>query len=333
VEEIRSAGARASDLTQQLLAFSRKQIIQPRRLDLNAELRSTQAIFVRLLGEDIEVIHDLAPSLEPVLADPGQMHQVVMNLVVNARDAMPGGGRLLIETRNVELSRDDVAEQQQVTPRCYVRLTVTDSGHGMAPETMARIFEPFFTTKAVGKGTGLGLSTVYGIVRQNRGMIKVASELGKGTRFIVHLPCAGSERAEEGAREDGAGSSRGSGTVLLVEDDPAVRQLTAEVLRHHGYRVLEADDGQKGADLGEAYAGQIDLLVADVVMPGLTGPQLAGRLNAARPEMKVLYVSGYTDEAFARHGVLEPGLRLLMKPFTPDTLVAIVQELLGTGLA
>jgi PAS domain S-box-containing protein len=329
VEQIRIAGERASNLTKQLLAFSRKQIIQPRPLDLNAELGASKAMLPRLLGEDIEIAYDLAEPAEPVMADPGQMQQVLMNLVVNARDAMPCGGKLRLETRNVRLSEEFTAKRPNLEPGAYVLLAVSDTGHGMDEGTLTHIFEPFFTTKGVGKGTGLGLSTVYGIVRQNGGWIEADSVPGQGSRFSIYLPCLKAQESERPKTVPAPGPARGTETILVVEDDEAVRHLSAEVLRGQGYTVLEAADGAAGLALGKDHAGTIHLLLADVVMPGLTGKEMADRLRVVRPEMKILFVSGYMDESVARQGGSEMGSNTLMKPVAPDVLAARVRQILG----
>ena len=311
LKEIRRAGDRAAELTMQLLAFSRKQVLQPKPLNFNDVVRDSDRMLRRVIGEDIELICMLDPALRPVEADPGQLHQVIVNLAVNARDAMPVGGKLIIETAN------DGSE---------VCLMVRDTGHGMDERTLEHVFEPFFTTKGVGKGTGLGLATVYGIVRQSAGKILVESQVGQGTTFTVRLPAAEHAALAESPAEP---ASMGSGTVLLVEDEEGVRQLAATILEHHGYRVLAAPGGQEAIDLFERHAKGIDLLLCDVVMPRMRGPELATHLRARQPEIKVLFMSGYTDPSIANHAVAA-GLRFLQKPFAADALVRAVNETLGT---
>jgi len=328
VEEIRTAAARATSLTRQLLAFSRKQVLQARVLDLNALVGTLERMLQRLIGEDVELATALARDLGPVRADPGQLEQIIMNLAVNARDAMPSGGRLTIETANVELDDDYAQQHADAAPGSYVLLAVSDTGTGMDAETRSHLFEPFFTTKEQGKGTGLGLATVYGIVKQSGGHILVYSEPGRGTTFKIYLPrvpepveappLAQAEQPAEGGRE----------TVLLAEDDPAVREIASVVLSRRGYRVLRAPDGQTALEMARAHAGDIQILVTDIIMPGMTGRDLAEALAAERAGVRVLYMSGYTDDAVVRHGVLEEGLPYLQKPFTPEDLAHKVRDVL-----
>ena len=326
--EIRAAADRAARLTKQLLAFSRKQVLQPQLLSLNQAVSGLEAMLRRLLGEDITLAVVLAPDLGTVEADPGQLEQVVMNLAVNARDAMPQGGKLTIETRNVDLDQGYAETHSGVTPGAYVLLAVSDTGHGMDPTVKAHLFEPFFTTKERGQGTGLGLATVHGIVHQSGGHIWVYSEPGHGTAFKIYLP-----RLSEGAvpfqREpEPSGLSTGTETVLLVEDDPGVRNLVATTLTKCGYHVLQAEDGAAAAEVARSHEGLIHLLLTDVVMPGISGRSTAESLLRLRPEVKVLYMSGYTDDAITRHGILEPGIHLIQKPFTPGALARKVREAL-----
>ncbi len=326
-EQIREAALRAATLTQQLLAFGRKQMLELRVLDLNAVIADMHAMLRRLIGEHIELV--LAPGAERglVQADPGQLEQVLMNLVLNARDAMPGGGRLTLATGNVDRGEAGAAgDGEGPTGRCVV-LTVSDTGVGMSPEIQAHIFEPFYTTKEVGQGTGLGLSTVYGIVAQTGGTIEVESAPGRGSTFRIVLPCVA--EGERPASAAAAGSApRGEETVLLVEDEAAVRSLMADVLQRSGYRVLAASGGDQALALAAAEAGRLDLLVSDVVMPGMGGRELARRLVLERPDLKVLYVSGYADEAQGRRdGRIERGA-FLQKPFTPVGLARRVREVL-----
>jgi two-component system cell cycle sensor histidine kinase/response regulator CckA len=327
VGEIHRAGDQAASLTRQLLAFSRKQVLAPRVLDVNGVVRETERMLRRLIGEDIEFVTALDPTLGPVRADPGQLEQVVMNLVANARDAMKHGGRLTIATRNAEITPGD-GGREGLTAGRYILMTVADSGTGMDEATRTRIFEPFFTTKGPGKGTGLGLSTVHGIVRQSGGHLDVTSELGKGTTFHIYLP----RHAEKGARPDAsglaAGIPRGTETILLADDDPGVRGLARMALEGCGYKVLEAGDGEAAYKAGAGYPGPVDLLVTDVVMPRLSGREVADRLVELRPGLKVLYVSGYTDDAVVRTGVYQAKVAFLQKPFTPTTLGRKVREVL-----
>ncbi|MFL6208757.1 MAG: response regulator [Pyrinomonadaceae bacterium] len=327
--EIKKAAERAGGLTRQLLAFSRKQVLQPKVVNLNSVVAETDTMLRRLIGEDIDLLTVLDPALAQVKADPGQIEQVIMNLAVNARDAMPQGGKLTIATANVDLDATYARQHAPVQPGPYVMLAVSDTGLGMDAATQAQIFEPFFMTKELGKGTGLGLATIYGIVKQSGGYIWVYSEVGRGTTFKVYLP-----RVESAA--DAAAQARnvqpalqvGTETVLLVEDEPAVRSMSREILTLSGYNVLEAQHGPEALDIVAQHAGQIDLMLTDVVMPYMSGRELAARLQPARPAMRVLYMSGYTDDAIVHHGVLDSGLAFLEKPFTPDVLTAKVRSVL-----
>ncbi|HZC81182.1 MAG TPA: ATP-binding protein, partial [Nitrospiraceae bacterium] len=325
------AGERASLLTRQLLAFSRKQVLQPRILDLNAVVANMDTMLHRVIGEDIDLLTILSPGLASVKTDPGQIEQVLMNLVVNARDAMPQGGRLTIETADVVLDTDYARKHVDVSPGRYVMLAVSDTGCGMDTATQEHIFEPFFTTKEQGKGTGLGLSTVYGIVKQSGGNIWVYSEPGRGTSFRIYLPRI--EAAAEVVEPDKAQEQllRGSETILLVEDEPGVRKLAKTILHTHGYTVLEAAQGKEAFRLSGQHTGTIHLMITDVVMPGMSGRELAERLKSARPSMKVLFMSGYTDKAMVHHGELDPCTAFLQKPFTPQALARKVREVLEAG--
>jgi signal transduction histidine kinase len=329
VEEIVRASERAASLTRQLLAFSRKQVMQPKVFDLNTVISDLEKMLRRMIGEDVELRVNLQDELDHIKADPVQLEQVIMNLVVNARDAMPRGGKLSIETSNVYLDEAYAREHVSVVPGDYVMLAISDTGCGMSEETRLHIFEPFFTTKEQGKGTGLGLSMVYGIVRQSGGNIWVYSEEGRGTTFKVYFPRV-TAHAEEFKRISGAlDGPRGSETILLVEDAELVRNLARQVLEGAGYRVLEAANAEAAIDLCERINGdKIDLLLTDVIMPGMSGNDMSKILLAKQPDMPVLFMSGYTDDAIVQHGVLEAGINFLQKPFTPGALALKVREVL-----
>ena len=330
--EISRAARRAATLTHQLLAFSRKQVMQPKLLDLNVLVRDVRRMLGRLIGEDIVLETELARDLGKVRADPGQLEQVVMNLAVNARDAMPDGGQLEIRTADVELGADFCREHPGSTPGPYVLLSVTDTGTGMDENVLSHLFEPFFSTKEPGKGTGLGLATAYGIVKQSNGFIAVSSQLGEGSTFEVYLPRASGKSQSLEARRDAAPSALGMETVLLVEDDNMVRGLSARVLTRQGYTVLVADHPDVAMRIAKEHQSSIHLLISDVVMPGMSGRDLADLILTEHPEMAVLYMSGYTDDAIVHRGVLDPGLAFLSKPFTPAELAHKVREVLD-GLA
>ena len=327
LEQVRKAADGAAALTRQLLAFSRQQVVEPRVVSLNTVVEGLQKILRRVIGEDIEVTIALAPDLESVRADVGQLEQVLMNLVVNARDAMPTGGRLTVETANVEHDPEYARDREAAAVRRFAMLAVTDTGCGMDEATKARIFEPFFTTKETGKGTGLGLATVYGIVKQAGGFIWVYSEPGQGTSFKIYLPAvdATAERTTAAATTP---APRGTETVLLVEDAAAVRAVTKQILERQGYTVLEAPDGEAGLRLAQRHRGVIHLLLTDVVMPRVGGRELAEQLARLRPDVKVLYASGYTDDSVVRHGILESGTAYLQKPFSPESLARKVRDVL-----
>jgi nitrogen-specific signal transduction histidine kinase len=327
VEQIKQGGDRAAELTRQLLAFSRQQVLQAKVLDLNAIVASMRSMLERLLGEDIDLAANLDPNLGHVKADPGQLGQVIMNLVVNTRDAMPQGGKVTIETSNVEIEAPR-RHDQIVRPGRYVMLSVSDNGCGMDRETQARIFEPFFTTKEQGKGTGLGLSTVYGIVKQSDGYIFVYSEVGAGTTFKIYLPRVETVAEQTGGEEAAPERLHATETVLLVEDEPGVRRVAREALIACGFTVLEARHGIEALLVAKQHPSPIHLLVTDVVMPQMNGPEVASRLASSRPAMKVLYMSGYTDHAVVHHGVIDPGFAFLQKPFSPEDLVQKVREVL-----
>jgi two-component system cell cycle sensor histidine kinase/response regulator CckA len=328
VEEIRAAATRAAALTRQLLAFSRKQVLQPRVMDVNGLVTGLHRVLQRLIGEDVRLEVALAPGLGAVRADPGQLEQVILNLAVNARDAMPHGGRLTIETENVELDEAYARDHPPTAPGPYVLLAVSDTGVGMDAEVRSHLFEPFYTTKEQGKGTGLGLATVYGIVQQSGGHVWAYSEPGRGATFKIYLPRVNAPVEASAPVPTAVPAAGGRETVLLAEDDPGVREVASDALEHKGYHLLRAPDGQTALEMAAAHAGTIHLLVTDMVMPGMTGRELAEALAALRPGIRVLYMSGYTDDAVIRHGVLEDSLPYLQKPFAPDALARKVREVL-----
>jgi PAS domain S-box-containing protein len=327
VLEIQKAGKRAADLTQQLLMFSRQQVIAPKVLDLNTVLSGIDKMLQRILGADVELVSVPMEGLGRVRVDPGSIEQVIMNLVVNARDAMPTGGKLTMETANVVLDDGYVRDHHGAKAGPYVMLAVTDTGSGMAKETMARIFEPFYTTKEMGKGTGLGLSSAFGIVHQSGGSIWVYSELGKGTTFKIYLPRVDAA-IDEIRAHDQSTNLRGSETVLLVEDDEQVRTAILGILRRHGYSVMEARNAGEAIMLADKHPSAIHLLLSDVVMPHVSGPELARKLAGTRPDMKVLYVSGYADDSVVRHGLLDANTAFLQKPITPSGLTTKLRDVL-----
>ena len=327
--EIKQAGERAADLTRQLLAFSRQQVSSPRVLDLNKVIAGVESMLRRLLGADVEVRSLPAADLFLCKIDPGQVEQVLMNLVVNARDAMPEGGAIVIETGNALLDEAYVGEHPEASVGPHVVLAVSDTGMGMDHETLARIFEPFFTTKAMGVGTGLGLATVYGIVKQAGGCVWVYSEPGKGTTFKVYLPRAQGDETQASPAPAEVSDLRGTETVLLVEDEEGVRRVMHGILARAGYHVIDASNGGEALLVCEQHGAKIALLLTDVVMPRLNGRKLAERLLQIRPELKVLYMSGYTENAIVHHGVLDSGIEFLAKPVTPDALLRKVREVLG----
>jgi PAS domain S-box-containing protein len=333
IEEIQKAGDRAALLTRQLLAFSRKQVLQPKVIDLNAVVAGAEKLLQRLIGENIELRAVLNPELCRVKADPGQIEQIIMNLAVNARDAMPSGGKLTIETSNMEFDEAYTAQHPSTRTGPHVMLAVTDTGCGMDAETKAHMFEPFFTTKEFGKGTGLGLSTVYGIVKQSGGSVWVYTEPGLGTSFKIYLACVDAVPEIEPPNDKVMNVVAGSQTILIVEDDPALLQVTHRSLEEVGYAILEARSSKEAIDISESHTGPIHLMVTDVVLPGMSGVKLAAYLSAQRPEMKVLYVSGYTNDTVFHHGVLEPGLAFLQKPFSARTLARRVGEVLAITLS
>ncbi len=328
LKEIQQAGQQAAGLTRQLLTFSRKEIVEPTLVNLNAVVTNVQAMLQRLIGEDVTLVAELAPSLAAVKADAGQIEQVVMNLAVNARDAMPTGGTLTITTANVHLDDAYARMHPSMTPGPYVALTVSDTGTGMTPQVLARLYEPFFTTKAVGKGTGLGLATVRGAVARSGGSVDVSTTVGKGTSFRIYFPRAD---AVEASAETGPVEvpSRGRAeTVLVVEDVLGLRELTRRILKRAGYTVLVAANAQEALDLAETHP-IIDLILTDVVMPGASGPEMTHQLLAQRPALKIIYMSGYTEDAIVDRGVVSAEIAFLHKPFTAEVLEHKVHEVLS----
>ncbi len=331
-QEIASAAARATSLTRQLLAFSRKQMLAPKILDLNGVVSENLKMLTRMIGEDIDLVMVPGADLGSVHADAGQIEQVVMNLAVNARDAMPSGGKLTIETRNISLDEEYARFHAPLRPGNYVMLAISDTGAGMDSETQSHIFGPFFTTKGT-KGTGLGLSTVYGIVKQSGGYIWVYSELGRGTIFKIHLPRVADTietPAQAAVSAEGTEFEPGTETILLVEDEGNLRYLARQFLEKQGYRVLEAADGAEAVHIAVSHQGVIHLLLTDVIMPGMNGRELAQRISEIRPNAKVLYMSGYTENVIGRNGTLDAGVRLLQKPFTLRELKSKVREVLDS---
>ena len=328
LNRIAEAAEKAASLIAQLLAFSRKQVLQPSVININRLVTNLDKLLRRIIGENVELITKTAPRLGKVKADPGQMEQVIMNLVVNARDAMPRGGKVTLETANVILDENYAASHAGVTPGAYVMVAVSDTGEGMTSDVQAQIFDPFFTTKELGRGTGLGLSTVYGIVQQSGGHIWVYSEVGHGTTFKIYLPQATEETEREGREHGPVHTVRGDETILLVEDDHRVRELTHHILTACGYSVLVAQDSRAAVSMGEHYAMSIHLLLTDVIMPEINGRELANHLRGRNPAIRVLYVSGYTENVIGERGVLEPGIHFLQKPFTPAALAHKVREVL-----
>ena len=326
--ELLAAAQRAAALTRQLLAFSRRQVVKPELLEFNSVVANVEKMLRRVIGENIDLRTVLAPNVGAVLADPNQIELVLLNLTVNARDAMPEGGKLSIETSEVELDRRMAEERHGMSPGTFVLLSVSDNGVGMDAATQKRIFEPFFTTKAVGKGTGLGLATVYGIVQQCGGHIAVESEVGRGTRFLVYFPCAGEAASEVHVKRPLANSEPRTATVLLVEDEDAVRHVTARILREQGYTVLEARRAGEARTLAAKHAGAIDLLLIDVVMPEISGPKLAEEISASTPGLRVLLMSGYSG-GLVKEEAVASGTPYLEKPFTPSSLSRKVREVLG----
>jgi two-component system, cell cycle sensor histidine kinase and response regulator CckA len=331
VELVNQSAERAAALTRQLLAFSRKQVLKPEPLDLNALIGGLAPMLRRLIGEHIELILVPGGDLGQVMADPGQIEQVVMNLVVNSRDAMPDGGPLRVQTEHVHLVETRKHAEGRIPPGDYAVMRVEDGGCGIDPAVLARVFEPFFTTKEQGKGTGLGLSTVYGIVHQSGGHIGIDSELGRGTTFTIYLPRTAAPASRRAGGGADAAIARGSETILLVEDEEEVRRLTADVLESCGYTVLATGDPREALAIAAGRGEEIDLLVTDMVMPTIRGSALAGQLRRAIPSLPVLYVSGYTDEMVTSGGKIEPPAPLLQKPFTPPALARAVRDVLDAA--
>ena len=330
LDEVNKACERAAGLTRHLLAFSRKQVLKPKVLNLNTIVSEMNRMMPPLIGEDIELVIELCPDLGQVKADSGQIEQIIANLAVNAKDAMPLGGELAIRTSNVVLDEEIARRYESVQSGPYVLLTVSDTGHGMSPETMQRVFEPFFTTKEVGKGTGLGLSTVYGIVKQSGGYISVDSEVGRGTTFKIYLPQVDEEVGEIEIRPTHSALLLGKETVLLVEDDNQVRSIAAMALEMSGYDVLVAASGEEALLLCERHNSKIDLLLTDVVMPRMSGQELSSQLLRLRPDTLVLYMSGYSENAIIHHGVMEEGTDFIEKPFSPEALTRKIREVLDS---
>jgi len=337
VERIEDASERASTLVRQLLAFSRRQVLQPKLLDLNSIVLGLDKLLRRLMDDAIQMSTVPGKNIGTIKADPGQMEQVIMNLVVNARDAMPNGGRLTVETANVDLDAAYASDHATVKPGSYVMLAVSDTGTGMSPETVTHIFEPFYTTKESGRGTGLGLSTVYGIVKQSGGYVWVYSEIGRGSSFKVYLPRVEDAAEALTAVKVASGEQRGSETILLVEDQPQVRELARMTLSEKGYTVLVASSPEDAERVCASHGAEIHLLLTDLIMPGVTGRELAKRLTARHPKMRVLYMSGYTfgitTQPGMHGGLLEDGVAFLQKPFTPSALGEKVREALDRSLA
>ena len=330
LEEIRRAAERGGSLTHQLLAFSRRQPFTPRSVRLNLLMVNMEKMLSRLIGEDVELITVAGAEPATVRTDPGQLEQVIMNVVVNARDAMPGGGKLILETANAEVDQSYAGPNVDLKPGSYIVLAISDTGMGMDQETLTHLFEPFFTTKGPGKGTGLGLATAYGIVKQSGGAISVYSEPGRGTTVKIYLPSAEAKAPVEASEPAPSVALMGSETILVLEDEARVRKLICEVLAARGYRVLEAVRGEEAIRKAAEYSGRIDLLLSDVVMPEMSGPQALEQIRGPHPNIKVLFMSGYTDEAMVHHGILGSGAPFLQKPFLPDTLARKVREVLST---
>jgi two-component system, cell cycle sensor histidine kinase and response regulator CckA len=330
LEEIRRSAERGGALTHQLLAFSRRQPMASRSVHLNELIMQIEKMLRRLIGEDVELVTIPAAAQDTVTADPGRLEQVIMNLVVNARDAMPNGGKLTIETGTIQLNESFSARQLGVPAGPHVTVSISDTGIGMDEETQSHLFEPFFTTKGPGRGTGLGLATAYGIIRQSGGAIGMFSQLGSGTTARIYLPLVEDKPQAAPEKTQASAELNGAETILLVEDEARVRKLIVDVLTARGYRVVEATRGEEAIRLCKDHVGEIDLAVVDVVMPEMSGPGVVKQISALRPGTRVLYISGYTDEAIVHHGILESGAAFLQKPFMPNALVRKVREVLDT---
>jgi CheY-like chemotaxis protein len=333
LEMIKDSARRGAALTRQLLAFGRRQVLEPRVLNLNMVLTDVENLLRRVIGENIELEFQTEDGLGSVEADPGQVEQVILNLAINARDAMPQGGKLLIATANMDLEEDYADRRVVVRPGSYVQMVVSDTGCGMDERTLSRLFEPFFTTKEQGKGTGLGLATVYGIIKQSGGYIWVYSEPGQGTTFKIYLPLVAASADKRVRVEVSEKASRGSETIMVVEDDSSLREVTCEFLRGSGYIVISAGSPEEALCVAEGHRGPIDFLLTDIIMPKMNGRELAVQLSVARPRIKVLYVSGYTDGVVRDgvHGILEPGLAFLQKPYTRSALRQKIREVLNAN--
>jgi two-component system cell cycle sensor histidine kinase/response regulator CckA len=332
IDEIRQAAEQASSLTRQLLAFSRKQILQPQDIDLNQLVIRMEKMLRRIIGEDIEVVTVLTEDPAMVLADPGQLEQVVLNLAINARDAMPQGGRLTLKVDRVTLDETFCQWHPEAQPGPFVMLIVGDTGTGMDEITMAKAFEPFFTTKETGKGTGLGLAMVHGVVKQSGGFIRLASKPGQGTSMEVYLPLASQEMVKDEQALAIEGDLKGEETILLVEDDPLVRRVAGKILKTYGYKILEAENGLEALHLGHRHPYPIDLLLTDIIMPDMNGRDLAERWKIIHPESRILFTSGYNENIIAQHGTLEPGISFIPKPYRMTSLAQKVREVMNRPL-
>jgi CheY-like chemotaxis protein len=329
LQRIKSVGKQAASLTSQLLAFGRKQLIQPELINLNEVIEDMGLMLHRLIGENIKMTTAAQPDLWLISADPGQIHQIVMNLAINARDAMPQGGHFTIETANVDLDKD-FGEHLATPPGSYVRLLISDTGTGMDEATRARLFEPFFTTKEKGKGTGLGLSTVYGIVKQNKGFISVSSEQGKGTAFKIYFPCIEGELLKTSPESHLKQDKIGHETILIAEDDAGLRMLAGRMLRNSGFTVIEAADGDEALNLAKKYEGEIHLIFTDAIMPGMGTRELVEQMKVIHPAIKSLYTSGYTDAVIVQQGVLDKNVAFLQKPYDAASLMKNIRKVLDS---
>ena len=328
IQLIHDSGSKAATLTRQLLAFSRKQVLEKKIISINTIVQDFLKILGKMAGEDIIFTTYLAEKSCTVEADPGQIEQIIMNLIVNARDSMPGGGEIIIETAEVQLDRHYVSKRVEVKPGKYVLLAISDTGEGMDEDVLSKIFDPFFTTKEQGKGTGLGLATVYGIVKQHDGYIYAYSEKDKGTTFKIYFPASNKTTEETENKSTAAALLEGNETILIVDDSPSIRQLIVDILKPLGYKCLQAGSGKNAIDAVRQYSGQVHLLLTDVVMPGMSGRDLATMIGKERPEMKVIFMSGYTENIIVHHGVLEQGINYIAKPITPSALIQKIRSVL-----